>query len=49
MLAELYPDLDYRELSRLLIRAEQEGGLDIGRLCALPAEPPLPRAAGDNA
>ena len=27
MLAELYPDLDYRELSRLLIRAEQEGGL----------------------
>ena len=49
MLAELYPDLDYRELSRLLIRAEQEGGLDIGRLWALPAEPPLPRAAGDNA
>ena len=48
MLAELYPDLDYRELSRLLIRAEQEGGLDIGRLCALPAEPPLPHAAGEN-
>ena len=48
MLAELYPDLDYRELSRLLIRAEQQGGLDIGRLCALPAEPPLPHAAGEN-
>ncbi|WP_027590485.1 ParD-like family protein [Pseudomonas sp. RL] len=48
MLAELYPDLDHRELSRLLIRAEQQGGLGIGRLCALPAEPPLPHAAGEN-
>ncbi len=29
MLAELHPDLDLREISQLLIRAEQAGGLDL--------------------
>lgn len=29
MLAELHPDLDHREISQLLIRAEQAGGLDL--------------------
>jgi hypothetical protein len=29
MLAELHPDLDLREISQLLIRAEQTGGLDL--------------------
>lgn len=32
MLAELYPDLDHRDIARLLIRAEQAGGLDVARL-----------------
>ncbi|WP_248802514.1 ParD-like family protein [Pseudomonas sp. MWU13-2100] len=35
MLAELYPDLDHRDISRLLIRAELAGGLDLKQLCAL--------------
>ena len=29
LLAELHPDLDHREISLLLIRAEQAGGLDL--------------------
>ncbi|MCV2354883.1 ParD-like family protein [Paucibacter sp. B2R-40] len=29
LLAELHPDLDHREITLLLIRAEQEGGLDL--------------------
>ena len=32
MLAELHPDLDHRQLCQLLIRAEQQGGLDLKRL-----------------
>lgn len=35
MLAELHPDLDHRDLCRLLIRAELAGGLDLKQLCAL--------------
>lgn len=34
LLAELYPDLDHRELCRLLIRAEQGGGLDLASAAA---------------
>jgi hypothetical protein len=34
MLAELHPDLDHREISQLLIRAEQAGGLDLQALGA---------------
>ncbi|MNE82978.1 MULTISPECIES: ParD-like family protein [unclassified Pseudomonas] len=33
MLAELHPNLDHSEISRLLIRAEQAGGLDLKQLC----------------
>lgn len=29
MLTEMHPDLDYREICQLLIRAELTGGLDI--------------------
>lgn len=35
MLAELYPDLDHHAICRLLIRAEQLGGLDLQQVCAL--------------
>jgi hypothetical protein len=35
MLAELNPDLNHSEISRLLIRAEQSGGLDLQRLSGL--------------
>lgn len=29
MLAELYPDLDHREICQMLVRAELAGGLDV--------------------
>ena len=32
MLAELHPNLDHRAICRLLIRAEQNGGLDLHQL-----------------
>ena len=32
MLAELHPQLNHSEICQLLIRAEQEGGLDLARL-----------------
>jgi len=35
MLAELHPDLNHNEICRLLIQAEQQGGLDLQRVCAL--------------
>ncbi|MFW9078733.1 ParD-like family protein [Pseudomonas sp. P2757] len=35
MLAELHPNLDHHAICRLLIRAEQAGGLDLQQLCAL--------------
>jgi hypothetical protein len=34
LLSELHPDLDHREITRLLIRAEQAGGLDLALLAA---------------
>ncbi|MHC8306265.1 ParD-like family protein [Pseudomonas sp. PB3P13] len=40
MLAELHPELNHNEISRLLVRSELAGGLDIAQLCdasALPA------------
>ncbi|MCO4093143.1 MAG: ParD-like family protein [Acidovorax sp.] len=44
MLAELYPDLDHREICQMLVRAELEGGLDValaarGELDSKPATP----------
>jgi hypothetical protein len=38
MLSELHPDLDHREITQLLVRAEQAGGLDLETLVA-PAGP----------
>lgn len=35
MLAELYPTLDHKQLCRLLIRAEQDGGLSVQKVCEL--------------
>ncbi|MEO6279792.1 ParD-like family protein [Roseateles sp.] len=32
MLAELHPQLSHSDICQLLIRAEQEGGLDLARL-----------------
>lgn len=34
MLSELYPELNHHDISRLLIRAEQAGGLDLNQLCS---------------
>lgn len=34
LLAELHPDLNHREISLLLIRAEQAGGLDLASASA---------------
>ncbi len=36
MLTELYPELNHREISQLLIRAELAGGLDISVAAAAP-------------
>jgi len=40
LLAELHPQLNHSEICQLLIRAEQEGGLDLARLAgwAQPAQ-----------
>jgi hypothetical protein len=43
MLTEMHPDLDYREICRLLVRAELAGGLDI--TVAATAQPDKPRAS----
>jgi len=40
LLAELHPQLNHSELCQLLIRAEQQGGLDLARLAGwTPAAP----------
>ena len=52
MLAELHPELNHNEISRLLIRAELAGGLDIAQLCeasTLPANSAARAAAGAEA
>ncbi|WP_159266368.1 ParD-like family protein [Pseudomonas monteilii] len=35
MLAELHPNLNHSDISRLLLRAELAGGLDLKQLCTL--------------
>jgi len=35
MLAEIYPDLDHRDICQLLIRAEQAGGFDLATLSSI--------------
>lgn len=52
MLAELHPELNHHEISRLLIRAELAGGLDVAQLCdasALPANASARAIAGAEA
>ncbi|KGM40405.1 hypothetical protein JY96_11180 [Aquabacterium sp. NJ1] len=43
MLAEMHPDLDHREICRLLVQAELAGGLDL--VGAINAPQGKPRAA----
>jgi hypothetical protein len=43
MLTVLYPELNHREISQLLIRAELAGGLDISMAAAVP--PPKARTS----
>lgn len=38
MLTELYPELNHREISQLLIRAELAGGLDIALAVSAPPD-----------
>lgn len=50
MLSELHPDLDHRDICRLLIRAEQTGGFDLASLTAIDApEPVLAASSGPQA
>ena len=49
MLAEMYPDLDHREICQMLVRAELAGGLDValaarGELDSKPAADAAPTA-----
>ncbi len=46
MLAEMHPDLDHRDISQLLVRAELDGGMDIA--VALSAPPPKVRASSNG-
>ena len=43
MLTELHPELDHREISRLLVQAELDGGLDLSQ--AIGPRPGKTRAA----
>lgn len=48
MLSELYPDLNHRDISRLLIQAEQAGGVELDTLlspCVPAIAPAVKRAA----
>ena len=48
MLTEMHPDLDYREICRLLVRAELAGGLDITMAAASKPGKPRASAAGKH-
>lgn len=37
MLAEMHPELDHREIARMLVQAELAGGLDLAAAVAPPA------------
>jgi hypothetical protein len=45
MLSELHPDLNHRDISLLLIRAEQSGGFDLESLVG-PAQAPMHSSTG---
>ncbi|QHI97540.1 hypothetical protein GT347_05775 [Xylophilus rhododendri] len=48
MLAEVYPELNHREINQLLIKAELAGGLDIAAAVATPADKPRAAAGGKH-
>ncbi len=48
MLTEMHPDLDYREICQLLIRAELAGGLDIALATTGQLEKPKASATGKH-
>jgi hypothetical protein len=48
MLTEMYPELDYREICQLLIRAELAGGLDIAGAAAGQLGKPGAASAGKH-
>jgi hypothetical protein len=48
MLAELHPQLSHSDICQLLIRAEQEGGLDLARLAGW-TQPAKAKAKGARA
>ena len=48
MLTEMHPDLNHREIGRLLVQAELAGGLDIVALANAPAAKPRPPRAPPN-
>ena len=49
LLAELHPQLNHSELCQLLIRAEQQGGLDLARLAGWTPAAPAKAAKGARA
>lgn len=48
MLTEMHPELDHREISQLLVRAELAGGLDISVAVAAPSGKAAVAAAGKH-
>jgi ParD-like antitoxin of type II bacterial toxin-antitoxin system len=48
MLTEMHPELDYREICQLLIKAELAGGLDIGMAATGPLGKPKASASGKH-
>lgn len=48
MLAELHPGLDHRDICRMLIKAEQAGGLDLATASAVAAPVATNAAVGKH-
>lgn len=48
MLTEMYPDLDHREISQMLVRAELAGGLDVVRATSGQLEKTAARVVGKH-
>ncbi|WP_066703115.1 ParD-like family protein [Curvibacter delicatus] len=48
MLTEMHPELDHREISQQLIRAELAGGLDIAGVVAAPLGKPRASSPGKH-
>lgn len=49
MLAEMHPELDHREIARMLVQAELAGGLDLAAAVAPPATTASSNATGSKA